>query len=599
MRGYETTQLRTYEFRKSMIKKSKQLIKESWNLVCDKAGCRYEDYYHPEKPYSRLHRWVDAAMLVFLIVLLGIVGYVLVQLYGFADQKRLDISVRVSPTSLESGGEAHVDVMFDNISEQTLYDASLVLRPQSVLSNLQVDHGSYDYEKNTLLLGTIEPGANGHVSFIGDVLTSIVQPQSMHFVMNYNVHPDDTVKQQEYFAAELIADSSVLDIDVEIPDVLAAGQTENFVIEYVNHSEERTFTNIKISSFIPDGLLPNTQNQEHVIELLAPGESGELVFPIVFDTTESEIPVSFELSVVADDVSLLQDVVVHTIEVQQPQLEVIHNVDAAIYQPGSFVNFLLSYTNAEEFPVDDLTVLLELDPRIWDFQSIVSDSGQIMDNGFLWNAGDVAVGSSAELTVPVRLRGTQTRSVVYSPTNAVVSRVSAQYPHPEYENVAFNARGNDIAKRVSTDLRVSGIARFFTNEGDQVGRGAYPPTVGQQSRYWVVLRPQNNINAVEDVVVTANVSNSVRCTGAQSLCEGSNMDYDPIAGTLTWYLGLLDPVQPRNLGGAFEVAFTPNSNQRGSQITLLSNIKITGRDSLTGQTLTYTAPNVIVPDVVQ
>lgn len=584
---------------KYMIKKSKQLIKESWNLVCDKAGCRYEDYYHPDKPYSRLHKWGDFFMAILLLVLIVIVGYVLVELYGQGQFTRLDLAVRVSPTALESGGDAHVDVMYENTSGQTLFDASLVLRPQNVLSNLVVDHDRFDYEKNTLPIGTIEPGANGHVSFLGDVLTSIVQPQSVHFVMNYALRSGDSHKQQEYFAAELIADSSVLDIDVVFPEALASGQEYDFVVSYTNHSTLRSFENIKISSYSPDGFLNENQNEDYVIEVLAPGESGEFVFKKKFETTESFVPLAFELAVIQDDLVLLQDEISSEISIEQPQVVVSHDMNADVYTPGRLVDFVMSYRNDEDFDISDMSVVLELDSRVWDIQGIPSLYGDPVVGGFEWVVGDVAVGEVGEITVPIRLFASQNRGVIYSPTNAVRTQVRVEYPHPEYEDVMFVARSEEVSRVMASDLRLSGVSRFFTNEGDQVGRGAYPPVVGQQSRYWVILKPQNNINIVENVVVTAQVSNIARCTGKQSLCEGSDMLYDPASGVLTWSLGTMDPDSPRNYGGAFEVAFTPTADQRGSRVTLLSNIQITGRDSLTGQTLTYMAPNIVVPDIIQ
>jgi len=88
--------------------------------------------------------------------------------------------------------------------------------------------------------------------------------------------------------------------------------------------------------------------------------------------------------------------------------------------------------------------------------------------------------------------------------------------------------------KISTFLKIHAESRYYTEEGDQLGRGPLPPKVGQTTKYWINFFLTASPNAVKDAVIKAHLPAGVIWTGKTNVVEGEPLKFDPLSRTVTW-----------------------------------------------------------------
>lgn len=136
--------------------------------------------------------------------------------------------------------------------------------------------------------------------------------------------------------------------------------------------------------------------------------------------------------------------------------------------------------------------------------------------------------------------------------------------------------GSPFILPVAGELRLAASARYFTPEGDQIGRGPLPPRVGATTKYWVTWDARSILRDANRVVVRAPLPPGVEWTGRVMSTAGVEPTFDASSRTVTWAIGNIE----RLLSTSFELAVTPTAGQTGSFAALLGETKTQGVDNL-------------------
>ncbi|MDP3244879.1 MAG: hypothetical protein Q8M83_04465 [bacterium] len=137
---------------------------------------------------------------------------------------------------------------------------------------------------------------------------------------------------------------------------------------------------------------------------------------------------------------------------------------------------------------------------------------------------------------------------------------------------------------VTPELKVLGQARYFSPEGEQLGRGSLPPKVGKTTKYQIYLSIQRPVVDMEGVKVQAKLPQNVEWDNFVPLNKEA-ISYDIMSGILTWNIGKvyasvdLSPIMPV---ASFRVSLTPDAWQQGQEAVLLEQIKVNGKGILNG-----------------
>lgn len=141
----------------------------------------------------------------------------------------------------------------------------------------------------------------------------------------------------------------------------------------------------------------------------------------------------------------------------------------------------------------------------------------------------------------------------------------------------YEANENSLSLHIGTKTALLPEIRYFTNEGDQLGRGPLPPQVGQETKYWAFLQITNSTSKIENLKLSADLPSDAVWTGKSSVSYGQNISYDSRNRRITWTAKSL-PAHSQ-VGIYFEIALTPTNNQLGTHPLLLTNINLSAHDA--------------------
>ena len=136
----------------------------------------------------------------------------------------------------------------------------------------------------------------------------------------------------------------------------------------------------------------------------------------------------------------------------------------------------------------------------------------------------------------------------------------------------------------------TGETRYYTDEGDQLGRGSLPPKVGKETKYWVLLNISNTTSKFEKIELSAQLPNYVSWTGKTSVSHGRDVSYNESSHKITWSTPYLSPYE--RAGVYVELAITPAGAQLGTTPVILQNITISGYDSYIDKKLSKKIDNL-------
>jgi hypothetical protein len=244
------------------------------------------------------------------------------------------------------------------------------------------------------------------------------------------------------------------------------------------------------------------------------------------------------------------------------------------------VPVVVRYRNDGSRPLTDLSLGIVLDPRI--MASIRWETSA--------SVGALAPDASGERTAYVRLLDPISRYVV-NPMLRVVptARFSVADPKVEGAEVA----GTAVERKVAGDARLRAAARYYTSEGDQIGRGPLPPKVGSATRYWIFASLETGATQLQGGTVRFVLPNGVAFTGraATTVGEDAFLEGDRLVwrvGTVEAHAGVLHEAP----SVSFEVALTPTEAQIGTTPSLVTSAVFSGTDAWTGAAMTSNSPGL-------
>jgi hypothetical protein len=143
-------------------------------------------------------------------------------------------------------------------------------------------------------------------------------------------------------------------------------------------------------------------------------------------------------------------------------------------------------------------------------------------------------------------------------------------------------------------LKIEAYARYWSAEGEQLGRGPLPPKVGQTTKYQIFWLLKRTVVPLTEVVVEGELGDNVSWTGFVPLQTG-NVYFDSLTRKIIWKVGRLESQEEtmsETKGIVFEVALKPDLSQVGKEADLIKEIKGWGKETITGNLVKGEAPKI-------
>lgn len=289
--------------------------------------------------------------------------------------------------------------------------------------------------------------------------------------------------------------------------------------------------------------------------------------------------------------------------------QLINSVSDYVANPGDLLHYEIFFRNMGNEPYQNLFLVSRLESIALDLESIRMDFGQFNkgDNTLIWDWRDIPKlrfldrGEEGKVEFWINLKKDWETNSFQDKNFSVKNRITLLQANEEFET-KINSRLEIYQKGYFQD-------EIFGNSGP------IPPRAGESTTYTVTWQAKNSYNDVKNVKIKATLPANVRLTG-KIFPEDARLTFDSQSREIVWLLGDLQAGTGSIAGGtppdilstpltinsapnvAFQISFTPDFSQRGQTPPLISQAKILGEDSWTGETLETTSSeiNTTLPD---
>lgn len=563
-------------------------------MVCDPIGkvCYPPIKLHWEKKYKRRFPGHAGWMLALDLSLLFLIGSLVVSLMFVKlvlpaipqpDIVRMQL---VRPTTAVSGEPTSIVVAYANGSDSPLAGAEVLveLPDQFVPAATDPAEGQDATARGSVarfFLGSVPPHGSGEVRIDGTLYGPLGSrhPVTSHFVF---WKEGDTSPRRESAYHEISVTGSRFALGMTFDEPFLRGTRNAVRISYGNDGDapiDRAVIRLsppsgfRITGSVPPATAPATWD----LGTLEPGTKGTITVYGVLG--EGSVPTFVARAYAGiDGERLLAQEVRGNVDALSTGFTLYHDITdpaAASVRPGETVTVKVRYHNGGDFTLTDASIRLETTDRY------------LMEIVPAWTGGDlarIAPGDTGEFTAVLRVVGDVTPDMLEGEDHPVI-RISA---------VAEYAIDDDPAKTLRTDSGVTELgistkvgaesgAVYRTKDGEQLGVGPLPPTSGEVTRMWVVLKLTNRVNPVRNAVLQARLSPDVRWTGRFSVTAGEPLAYLSEERRVIWEVGGIPAFSDgADAGASFEVAYTPGADAVGTVPVLVEDIRLVAEDAVTG-----------------
>ncbi|MBI4262423.1 hypothetical protein HY624_02760 [Candidatus Uhrbacteria bacterium] len=559
---------------------------------------RYFKHYQPERPHGWRHLIVDALL---AITVVGLVGYNLALYIGFG--KSLVAGIRFSIAregALVSGTSVTYTLAYTNENRERLERATVVVQLPTTLTHITAEPSEgYNAKTKTWVLGAVEAGGTAELRIRGDILGSI--EDAVHVAANFSYTPEGSTREEHVSATDTgsITSAATLTLTAEIPKQVVNGQSVTFPVAYVNHGVfpiERAV----IQPQFPDGFIleraePARKNGVFVLDRLAPDGEGKIIMTGTLDGKgQAQVSISMRVVIHEGTRTIDQGETVFIVPIFYPQLQTALVIDTPSVRPGEPTTYTVTYENGGNVDILNAMIAIEFPSAFLDPATFTSSAGVLDGSTVRINKKTspqlalVRAKGKGEAIFTVASRATFDQRIVLSRTTAKLPvKLTTQYRiEPDVETIIPST--NTIDLPISAALNLQSFVRYYTDEGEQLGRGPLPPIVGKTTRYWIFWNVVNQVNEVRAVVVRGVLPTGVAWTGKVSTTYGDAVKFDAGTNTVLWNVDQVKRetggIYP-DIGASFEVAFTPETAAVGKLAALIQGQSIQGQDIVTQETI--------------
>lgn len=503
----------------------------------------------------------------------------------------VDITVQAethNDTGIIRSGE-HVSYVatVQNNADIALHDAVLSFQmPRGFV----VQTGSVD-----TALDILEPGETQTVSIEGYLFESVDVEHHVSAVVRYR-QENSQLPEQKIFTIIQNLRGSVVSSSISTPPSIILG-TEFPVRIAVKNTDHHDAKNVIVPltfdgiMFTPDNTATQTiRNNEWVLPLLNPNEEQILIGTARVEKNNLSTIRITPLITDPNNVRVTQRSAQSSFLIVTPSLRVTSQWnDTAPLTPGEERELTLTIKNTGQVPLERISVEIPLANTSMSVIRLTSENGGTIRNSvYSLNAPFTTLEPDSERTMVLRLdaplRVDTGTNISLSPNPTIVSYMNG------VPNTPIKTAVQVAPLPISSLVTLSAESRYYTDEGDQLGRGPLPPVVGEETKYWALITIHNTTNNINSVTFSATLPEHVVFTGRTSVSHGDLPLFSPSSRTISWSLPRLTA---RDSAGIYmELALTPTTGQRGTSPILLQNISMKATDGFTNVTIQKTAPAI-------
>lgn len=572
------------------------------------AELYYKKRYHLNFVHARKLFAFDMALLAGIIALVGAVVF----LFTYDPSVTKDVSLAIAVETpdatnrdgrIRSGEYVVFRVTYKNNSEKKLTQPALAFQlPKTFAADGAEPKDEFDELSRTFTLPDLAPGSSGEVALRGFFWANAGEEYHVWATLSYSQEGRMALEQKRTTLVSTIR-GSVLETSIDAPAFTLSRGEMPLSIRVKNNSEHDVADiRVPLPSEGPFILAPNRETlktgtieeNEWRIERLLAGEEVLLDALLATNLAGDASRETFVLApvVVVQNERVRQAAADHAFDVVKPAVEFSATWENnAAARPGDERRLSISIRNNGTTELSHLAVSIPIPSDVVDLARLESgNAGTLSGPAFRITEANAAnllalkpgESTSLAISVPIRNRIVSGEDIALS----LSPTLSADVPLVPGARYAAETRSPSIS--VGTNLFLSAQSRYYTAEGDQLGRGPLPPQVGKETKYWAMVTIENTTSRVADLSFSATLAPRVAWTGKSSVSFGADLAYSEKTNAVLWTIPSLNPRE--SVGLYMELAVTPSGDQIGTIPLLLQNILVSARDTFIGTDIEKTIP---------
>jgi hypothetical protein len=549
------------------------------NFITEPLGKLYRSRYHGK--YKR-PKHVFAFDLGLVALGAAIATIAIYFSFFFKPFDPIQISFSALPKNPAAGGEVILNYAVSNLSADSIDDATVTFKlPTGV--KFKRSSLAYQRDKNAVSFDSIEPQTDVSERLVGELVGNVGQELKVIATLTYKESRTGKSVSKGSVVAIKIA-SSTVGASFSLPDKIFIGQTISGTVDYWNRGNTPA-KNAVLTPHWPDNFTILSLDTalgagQWQIRSMDPGSAGRINWTGVIRAGSGEVDFRIKTSMKDSSGIALESEGLKSVELVNPQISV--SLDGASGATrGQTITLTASYKNSGEHALSGAALRIIPDDGL----AIVGDGGK--------GGIDLAPGANGSWQFKIRLTDALPEALKNATDPQLKVRVSLDGKLDGQEPVSIQSPA--FAVKVASALSLNSVARYWSESGDQLGRGPLPPEVGKTTRYWIFWNAKNTTGAVNGVRVSGKLPANASFSGKASVPFGDAPQFDPATRTLTWNAGDLlawPGVSSPAVGLAFEVALIPTPDQIGTYPLLIFEQKISGIDAVTGLALSGAGPDI-------
>jgi hypothetical protein len=532
----------------------------------------------------------DLVLLSFAILMLGAGVFFFTWKPGPGTNVQINISF--GSERIMSGNEVHMTVEYVNNSKEELRDAVLAVRlPRGFIID-ENKTKKIDLNNKTFNVGTLPSGSGGVVDIYGTLWTNVNEMEKVIATLSFK--PEERPNKDQAAGIYLLKLSdSVLNANLDIPNKTYSRQKLTYTINLKNNGVEklndlRVIVNGTERKKLELGATEATSTSETV---LTPAKGGKY-----FMTAEVRVLIngnSYTQKSMRGEIELISPRVVLSAAIK----------DAPNYtEPGATLPLEVMWKNEGQLKLNNQRIIIQPTPGVVDLPATAllnhikkDGNALVIDAKSRTALSDGKPESGETFILNIVLMPNFDKKLVG--VNKLTVKPIFEASTEGLDNQIFSFEGAGTSIPLSAEVFLRTEARYYTDEGDQLGRGPLAPQVGKTTKYWIFATLFDKVNPVAASKLVFNLAPGVTFTGKQSVTIGPELIYNQTDRTVTWnYAGVI-PADSES-GFYFEVAVTPTREQAGYILNLVTEASYHGVDDEVGKVFNIKTKNTsnILPD---
>lgn len=540
-----------------------RVFKSPGRIIADPALAHFGRRYRGKYRFARTVFAIDFVLVAFAAAL---AVFILGAWLG-RPQTPPPLSLAFAATPREAVSLDRVELRFgyQNTTRRPLRDASIAFRLPPGFERERVEPTYYDAKHDQIFLGTLAPGALGEIVIGGLLIAPLDAPARITATVSSEDNRDRWITTPYRFS--LPVRGSALNVAIDAPERMNRGDVAPVTVR-IAHTGPTQLLDVLITPVPTDGVVTDFEDRPGGAIRTGPLYPGD------------EKTVTGSVRVISGGTPLLR----FRVAVQTPRGLIEQGMverSIAVADVGVTLKTSIGVGDeplrpGQEYPVAVTMTHAGAEPFVLTHLAIVTDPP--LKEFFLPALADELVpGSSTVVTGTIRLpddfalRQLEESSHAFSYHAALTG---------SSDGATLVIREASSSLPVAGNLTLAATARYYSPEGEQLGRGPIPPRAGRATTYWAAIDVVAAPNPARNVTVIATLPGTVRWLGRQTKNRPDAPDavFDAAARVVRWIIPSLPAGEHAVL--SFPLEITPTKIDVGNSPVLVSRVTATAADAL-------------------